>query len=241
MIGKTRRGAPALVRPGDPRQKRHWGRWILISAAALVVLVVAAVALFIKLQPAQPPLALPATPASAPAGPLSGTWQAVPGSVAGFRVEESALGFSNDVTGRTSSVSGALTISGAQVTHAVFRVALTTITVNGKTQPQVADSLGTQADPTATFALSGPVTAGTAFADGATITRTAIGQLTIHGLTRPATVTITGRRDGTSIQVTGSIPVSFSVWGIQPPGGLGFLGSIANHGIAEFFLVLHRA
>ena len=241
MIGKTRRAAPALVRPGDSRQKRHWGRWILIGAAALAVLVVAAVALFIKLQPTQPPLALPTAPASAPAGPLSGTWQAAPGSVAGFRVEESAFGFSNDVTGRTGSVSGTLTISGAQVTHAVFRVALATITVDGKTQPQVADSLGTQADPTATFALSGPMTAGTAFADGATITRSAAGQLTLHGVTRPATVTISGRRDGTAIQVAGSIPVSFSVWGIQPPGGLGFLGSVADHGVAEFFLVLHRA
>jgi hypothetical protein len=72
--------------------------------------------LFIKLQPTQPPLALPAAPASAPAGPLSGTWQAAPWSVAGFRVQESALGFSNDVVGRTSSVSGAaLTISGVRL------------------------------------------------------------------------------------------------------------------------------
>jgi len=246
MDHQTHQGAPARIPPGRlpakpsrPR-KRHWGRWILISAAALVVLLVAAVALFIKLQPTQPPLALPAGPASAPAGPLSGTWQAAPGSVAGFRVQESALGFSNDVVGRTSSVSGTLTISGGQVTHAVFRVELTAITVNGKTQPQVANSLGTQADPTATFTLSGPVTAGTTFASGATITRTAAGQLTMHGVTRPATVTITGRRDGTAIQLAGSIPVSFSAWGIRPPGGLGFFGSLADHGIAEFLLILHR-
>jgi polyisoprenoid-binding protein YceI len=240
MTGKTRRGAPPLVRPGDPRKKRHWGRWILISVAGLVVLVVAAVALFIKLLPTQPPLALAATPASAPAGPLSGTWQAAPGSVAGFRVQVSALGFSSDVVGRTNSVSGTLTISGGQVTHAVFRVDLAAITVSGKTQPQVANSLGTRANPTATFALGGPLTAGTAFASGATITRTAAGQLTLHGVTRPATVTISGRRNGTAIQVAGAIPVSFSAWGIQPPAGLGFLGSVADHGVAEFLLVLHR-
>lgn len=245
MDHQTQQGAPARVPPGGlpakpAKRRRHWGRWILVSAAALVVLVVAAVALFIKLQPTQPPLALPTNPASAPAGPLSGTWQVAPGAVAGFRVQESALGFSNDVVGRTSSVSGTLTISGGQVTHAVFRVELTTITVNGKTQPQVANSLGTQADPTATFTLSGPVTAGTAFASGATITRTAAGELTMHGITRPATVTISGRRDGTAIQVAGSIPVSFATWGIRSPGGLGFLGSLADHGIAEFLLILHR-
>jgi hypothetical protein len=45
---------------------------------------------------------------------------------------------------------------------------------------------------------------------------------------------------GSAIQVAGSIPVSFSAWGIQPPGGLGFFGSLADHGIAEFLLVLHR-
>jgi polyisoprenoid-binding protein YceI len=251
MDQQTHQGTPArdlpgsspangtTAKPGKPK-KRHWGRRILIGAAALVVLVVAAVALIIKLQPTQPPLALPATAASTPAGPLSGTWQAGPGSVAGFRVAESALGFSNDVVGRTSSVSGALTISGDQVTHAVFRVGLTAIKVSGKTQAQLANSLGTQADPTATIALSGPVTAGSAFASGATITRTAVGQLTMHGVTRPATVTITARRDGTVVQVAGSIPVTFSTWGIRPPGGFGFFGSLADQGIAEFYLVLHR-
>jgi hypothetical protein len=64
----------------------------LASVAALVVLIVAAVGLFIKLQPSPPPLALPHSAASAPAGLADGSWNVEAGSVAGFRVPESALG-----------------------------------------------------------------------------------------------------------------------------------------------------
>lgn len=48
-----------------------------------------------------------------------------------------------------------------------------------------------------------------------------------------------GRRDGAALQVAGSIPVGFAEWGIQGPGGLGFFGSLADHGSAEFLLTLH--
>jgi hypothetical protein len=38
----------------------------------------------------------------------------------------------------------------------------------------------------------------------------------------------------------GSIPIAFSRWDIKGPAGFGFLGSLADHGIAEFLLVLDR-
>ena len=59
-------------------------------------------------------------------------------------------------------------------------------------------------------------------------------------MTRPVTVTVSGRRDGASLEVAGSIPVAFSRWDIKGPGGLGFLGSLADHGVAEFLLTLHQ-
>jgi polyisoprenoid-binding protein YceI len=234
---KTR--GPALARSSSRR--RHWWRWLLAAAAVLVGVVVAAVALFIKLQPAPPPLALPTARASAPAGPLGGTWAVGAGSVAGFRVQESALGFSNDVVGRTNAVTGTLTISSGRVTRAALRIDLAAVKVNGKTAPQFASSLGTRAHPAATFTLTQPVTLGTAFTSGATITRMAPGQLTMHGLSHPVTVTITGRRDGPELQAAGSIPVAFPGWDIKTPSGFGFLGSLANYGLAEFRLVLHRS
>jgi hypothetical protein len=54
------------------------------------------------------------------------------------------------------------------------------------------------------------------------------------------TVSISARRDGTTMQVAGSIPVTFSAWHITGPGGFGFLASLADHGTAEFLLTLRQ-
>lgn len=229
-----------LAGPGRPARKRHWRRWIVAGVVALVLLVVLAVGLFIKLQPSPAPLTLPRGAARPPAGPISGTWNATAGSVAGFRVRESALGFSNDVVGRTDRVTGAIIVSGGRVTAATFRIDLAAITVNGKTQPQFTRSLGTAGHPVATFTLARPVTLGPAFASGATVTVTGIGDLTLRGVSHLVTFTITGRRDGTALEAAGSIPVTFSAWGIKGPAGFSFLGSLANRGVAEFLIVLRH-
>src|SRR5450432_2115690 len=46
--------------------------------------------------------------------------------------------------------------SGTQVTSTTFRINLDTIKVNGKPQPQLAKSLGTQDHPSATLTLTQP-------------------------------------------------------------------------------------
>ena len=240
MIDKTARQTPASPVRSRPPRRRHWWRWILGGFLAIVVLVVLAAAIFIKLQPAPAPLALPTAAASAPGGPLDGTWDVAPGSVAGFRVQETFLGMSNDTVGRTHAVTGTITISGGRVTAAAFRIGLTAIKVGGKAQPQFATSLGTRDHPDATFTLAQPVTLSSAFTSGATITATATGQLTMHGTSHLVTATISARRDGPALQAAGSIPIAFAGWGIKGPQGYGILGSLANHGTAEFFLILHR-
>lgn len=241
MTSEAGSGTPARTVPGSPPRRHHWWRWALAGTGLSWSSPSRRFALFIKFQPDPPPLALPTARAAAPAGPLGGTWAAGPGSVTGFRVQETVLGFSNDVAGRTDAVAGTLTISGGRVTQASFRIGLTTVMVNGKTQSQFTASLGTRSHPVATFTLTRPVTLAPAFASGATIKITAAGQLTIHGATRPVSVTISSRRDGPELQAAGSIPVAFSGWGIKGPGGFGPFGSLANHGIAEFRLILHRA
>jgi polyisoprenoid-binding protein YceI len=230
--------APALAGPAGRRHR--WWRWALACVVALVVLVVLAAGIFIKLQPSPAPLALPTGAASAPAGPLGGTWAAAAGSVAGFRVRESAFGMSNDTAGRTGAVTGTIVFSGDRVTSGAFRIGLTSMKVGGKTPPQFAASLGTSKDPVATVTLTQPVTLNAAFASGATITERVTGRLVMHGISRPVVVTVSGRRDGSSLQVAGSIPVAFSRWGIRGPQSFGFIASLASSGIAEFLLILHR-
>ncbi len=226
--------------PGRQARKRHWWRWIAASLVALVLLLVLAAGLFVTLQPVPAALALPSGGARPPVGPLDGTWSAGAGSEAGFRVGESVLGFSNEVVGRTNGVTGTITVSGDQVRAAMFRIDLATVTVSGKTQPQFATSLDTAHHPVATFTLAQPVTLGPAFAAGTTVTVSGTGRLTLRGFSRLVTFSITARRDGLGLEAAGSIPVAFSAWGIRGPAGFGFLGSLANRGVAEFLVVLHR-
>ncbi len=162
------------------------------------------------------------------------------GSVAGFRVRESALGLSNDTVGRTSTVTGALVITVDQVTRATFRIDLATVRVGGKAQPQFASSLHTREHPDATFTLEHPVTLSSGFASGATVTATAADYLAMNGTSHRVTVTVSGRRDGAALQVAGSIPITFSDWRIKEPRNFGFLASLADHGVAEFLVVLRR-
>jgi polyisoprenoid-binding protein YceI len=241
MTDQTAFTARPRSEPGRPRRKRHWRRWVLASVAALVVLIVAAVGLFIKLQPSPPPLALPHSAASAPAGLADGSWNVEAGSVAGFRVPESALGFSNDVVGRTRAVTGTIVLSGDHIIRATLRVDLTAVTVSGKPQPQFATSLDTRADPVAMFTLTRAAKLGPAFISGATMRVTAVGQLSMRGVARPVTVTLSARRSGPGLQAAGSIPVAFARWGIKEPAGLGFLGSLAQHGTAEFLVFLSKS
>jgi len=49
------------------------------------------------------------------------------------------------------------------------------------------------------------------------------------------------RRDGSMIEVAGSMPVALADWGIVGPTGYSVLGSLADHGTAEFLLVLGHA
>ncbi len=225
-----------------PPRRRHWLRWVLGGVLTLIVLIVVAAVVVIKLQPSQPPLALPTGAAAAPAGQLDGTWQVAPGSLAGFRVRESFLGVGNDVTGRTGDVTGTAVVRSGQVTRATFQVSLAAITVNGKTrQPQLIQSLEVAAHPVATVSLAGPVALPAAFSSGDTITRTAPATFTLNGITRPVTVTLSARRDGTTIEAAGSLPVTFADFSIKGPSGYGAFGSLADNGTAEFLLILAPA
>ena len=239
--GHARSGeASRSLESGTPPPQRHWWRWILGSVLALVVLAVAATGAVVTLTPGPAPLALPKD-AAAPSGPLDGTWQVAAGSVAGFRIRETIIGFSNDVTGRTSDVTGTTVLAGTGISSATFQVSLDAIVVSGKTrQPQLVKSLGVTAHPYATVTVTQPVPLPAAFAAGAMLTRTVAAELTLNGITRPVTVTLSARRDGTAIEAAGSLPVTFSAFRITGPSGLGFFGSLASDGTAEFLLVLRQ-
>jgi polyisoprenoid-binding protein YceI len=239
-VGMTSRTIAPRRITGRASRKRRWLRWIVASLTMAIVLVIAIVWASIKLQPTLSALMLPAGAASAPAGPADGSWQVAAGSTAGFRVRETAFGMSNDTVGRTDAVTGTVAVSGDRVTSAAFRIDLATIKVHGKASPQFAASLDARQHPFGTVILADPVQLSPAFATGGTVSLTVTGRLALNGVAHVVTFVVSARRDGAALQMAGSIPVAFAAWGIKGPGGAGFFGSLADHGVAEFLLILRR-
>jgi polyisoprenoid-binding protein YceI len=231
---------PAPSAAARPRRKRRWLRWTIAGIAAFAVLIVVLVAVAIKLQPTPAPLTLPAR-ATTPVGRVDDTYRIASGSVAGFRIQQTVIGLTSEVVGRTKDITGTVTLTGGQVTTAGLRIGLLALTAgNEKPAPQFASSLDTGRYPDAAIVLARPVTLDPAFSSGSTITVNAAGTLTLHGVMRPVTVALSLRRDGPSIDVAGSLPVAFADYTIIGPKGYGALGSLADHGTAEFLLVLRR-
>jgi polyisoprenoid-binding protein YceI len=187
--------------------------------------------------PVPAPLALPKlNPAAAGTGsaPVNGTWTAGKGSLAGYRVREDFLGPGNSLVGRTSAVTGKVVIAHADVTSASFRVGLTTVTANGKTQPQFAKILDTAGFPAATVTLTKPIAPGSGLVRNKTFRVQATGVLAMHGATHAVTFQATARYSGSALEAAGSIPVIFADWNIHAPQFL------QTHGLLEFLLVLRR-
>jgi polyisoprenoid-binding protein YceI len=169
-------------------------------------------------------------------GQIDGTWKVATGSQVGYRVNEVLFGQDNTAVGRTSTVTGSITIQGTTVSSGSFSVDLTTVKSDrsqrdNQFQGRIMD---TASFPTATFTLTEPIELGSIPADGTTITKQATGKLTLHGTTRVVTFPVMARLSGSTIQVSGSIPITFADWGIPSPS----FGPVStdNHGTLEFLL-----
>jgi polyisoprenoid-binding protein YceI len=234
--------------------RRQWKRWLIGGAASVVALVVAGPFVFIHFIEGKAPAPLSlstqtTTPfasnqarattttevAPVAGSTLDGTWNVATGSTAGYRVKETLFGQSTTAVGRTSTITGSITISGTQVAVGEFSVDMTTVTSgqsqrDGQFQGRIMD---TSTYPTATFTLAQPIELGNVPSAGATVTETATGKLTLHGTTKAVTFQVEARR-GDTIAVSGSIPIVFSDYGISNPSG--GPATTGNTGTLEFLL-----
>jgi polyisoprenoid-binding protein YceI len=220
---------------------KTWQRWLIVGVVALVVLVVGGPFVYINFIEGKAPakLKLTNTPAAGQAAssvPIDGTWNVAAGSEAGYRVQEVLFGQNNTAVGRTNSVTGNITIGGTRVTAATFTIDLTTVKSDQARRDAQFNGriMSTATHPTATFTLTEPIVLPSIPASGIDVTATGTGQLMLKSTTKPVTVTVTARRTGNSIQVNGSIPITFSDWGIPNPS----IGPIStqDHGLIEFLL-----
>jgi polyisoprenoid-binding protein YceI len=179
-------------------------------------------------------------------GALAGTYSAGSGSVVGYRVNEVLLGQSTTAVGRTTSVTGHLTIAGTTATAATFSVPMDTVHSDKSQRDAQFDGriMDVAQYPTGTFALTSPIDLAPLPATGVIKSYTATGKLTLHGATRTVTFTLTAERgtakDGAQIEVVGHIPVLFSDYNVQNPSVGGFV-TTQDHGLLEFLLIFSQA
>jgi len=166
-----------------------------------------------------------------------GNWKPSGDSIVGYRAKEVLFGQSTEAVGRTSKVTGSMTIAGAKVTAAEFTVDMTTVKSDrsqrdGQFQGRI---MNTAKFPTSTFKLTAPIDLGSVPAAGAEISATATGDLTLHGTTKSVTFPVKAKLDGTAIKVNGSIPIVFSDYTIPAPS----FGpaEVQDHGELEMLLV----
>jgi polyisoprenoid-binding protein YceI len=173
-------------------------------------------------------------------GSLDGSWTVGGGSQAGYRVQEVLFGQDTEAVGRTSDVTGELTVSGDQVSSGSFTVDLTTVASDEDRRDSQFQGriMETATYPTATFQLLEPITLASLPADGSAVTASATGELTLHGTTRQVTVELTVQRSGDGVQASGSIPVTFAGYGITNPS----FGPVTTEdsGEIEFLLAFTR-
>src|ERR1700716_4148396 len=178
----------------------------------------------------------------------AGTWTVTSGSQAGYRVREqlASLPAPSDAVGRTSAVTGTLTLaqaaSGYSVTVANFSVDVSKLTSDQSRRDQRIHSQGLESDryPTATFKLTSPIALSTDAGSGTMIHVSATGDLTIHGVTKSVTIPIDARLTGSKIELVGSITFPFRQFGMTPPRIGGFV-SVQDNATMGVQVMLGRA
>lgn len=218
-------------------------RWLIGSVVAVLVLVVGGPFVYIHFIEGKAPakLSLSNAPAGSANGPLAGDYKVAAGSQAGYRVKEVLFGQNTTAVGRTTAVTGKLTISGSTLTGTSIVVDMTKVTSDKPMRDTQFRGriMDTAAYPTATFTLAKPVALDPVPTPGAARSYQVQGTLTLRGQTRPVTLTLTARRAGAGIQISGDIPVLFSTWGIANPS----FGPVTtqDNGLVEFLLTFTHA
>jgi polyisoprenoid-binding protein YceI len=211
-------------------------RRILLLVVALAVLVVVGVGgwyLFIRDEPDKFTLsARDGSQTAKSADELVGTWAPVASdSEAGYRVKEklARLPAQSDAVGRTSAVTGEVTLAkdGDELaaTAAELEVDLTQLKSDiGQRDNKIKD-LGLESNrfPKSTFALTTPITVPAAALNGSQAKVDAVGDLTLHGVTKRVTIPLDVQLDGDRIELVGSLTFPFTDFGMSPPNIGGFV------------------
>jgi polyisoprenoid-binding protein YceI len=188
-------------------------------------------------------------PAAGTDGDVAGTWTVAEGSQAGYRVREqlASLSAESDAVGRTSDVTGSITVESdgttTTLTEGTLTVDTTTIASDEDRRDNRLRTEGLQTDsfPTATFTLTQPVEVPAAAVTGTASDLTLVGDLTLHGVTKSVSIPAQAQLVDGTIQVQGSITFPLADFDIVAPNIGGFIISIADEGTLEFLVTFTKS
>ncbi|MGW6376575.1 YceI family protein [Rhodococcus sp. NPDC055112] len=225
-------------------------RWWIVGAIAVVAVLALVAGPWVYgtwIAEDDAPAASVSTSGAKPAiGDVNGRWVVDAGippneTAAGYTVHEILNGASVTVVGTTGEVSGSATVEADKLTAGEITVQVASIATDDPRRDGQFDGnvMSTSQFPTATFVVDGPVDLSGLPSDGTTGTVTATGTLTIKGVARPVTVDVEVLRSGDALVASGSIPVTWTDFGVQPPS-LGFV-TVDESGTVDFLVSLRRA
>lgn len=174
------------------------------------------------------------------ANDLAGVWQISAGSQAGYRVDEVLNGTDVTVTGRTTEVSGSVTVEQLTLTDANIEIDVASISTDRSARDSYFrdDAMRVAEFPVATFELTSAPEPQSAPVSGEVSQLDLTGNLTLAGVTHEVTFTSEWVTDGRTAQVAGSIPITFADYGVEAPS-LGFV-KVEPNGFVEFDLILTK-
>ena len=173
--------------------------------------------------------------AAPPAGDLAGTWSVSEGT-AGYRVREklAALPAPSDAVGRTTAITGPMTIGGSdgayKVSNANFTVDVSQLKSDEDRRDNRIRSIGLETDkyPQATFTAAGPIDIPADAVDGKAVSVQAEGDMNLHGQTKRVTIPLQVQRNGTQIQLVGNYEFTWADFGMTAPSVPPFVSVTGN-------------
>jgi polyisoprenoid-binding protein YceI len=227
--------------------RRH--RMLTLIGGAAVIVVAGGLTLYFTVFSSNSPkklaLSTTANPVTITPAQLPGNWTVATGSTVGYRVREQlgALPAPDDAVGRTSSVTGSVTLAGSgggvAANGANFKADVTSLKSDKARRDNYIRTHGLQTDqfPQATFVATKGITIAATAEKGQAVQVTCTGNLTIHGVTKLVSIPLSVQLSGSQIQVVGSLVFPFSEFGMTPPSIGGFV-SVQPNATLEFSLLL---
>lgn len=160
---------------------------------------------------------------------------------AGFRVDEvlRTIGATTAV-GRTPAVTGTIEIDGTALVGVDVVADLTGIKSDQpRREGPIQRALNTGRHPQATFSLTAPIELGSGAIDGEIVEVTAVGDLTINGVTKAIELPVRAQLIDDTILVTAATDLTFSEFGVTAPSAASVV-SVEDVGVLELQLWLSR-